>query len=329
MSTPARRAFDRLTPRGRARRLRPLVLAALARYPVQVRRLRLVANHLNAVFRADLAGGGTLAVRVALPGWRTEADLRAEVAWLEALARDTEIGAPAVVRTACGSPFATATGDGVPGARRCLVTSWIPGRPLADDLSAANVHRLGALSARLHLHAAAWRVPAGFAAARMDSVCARGEPWVVSGGVFAEAERRVASELAALWAGPEPPRVIHGDLNQDNVKVWRGQLRPLDFEDVALGYPVQDIALTFQDLLFYCGLGQQEYLVAREAFAEGYAALARWPEAHAGQIDAFIAARLLWRANYAARFQGGGAFLDRVSARLRDFLRTGTVQRPR
>lgn len=320
------RPWQNLTPQGRTRRLRALVLAALAEYPLQVRRIRPVSGHLNMIFRVDAADGHTFAVRVARPGWRTEADLHAEARWLEALALETDMGAPVVLRTRSGEPFLTAAAGGVPQARRCLVTSWIPGRQLARDLSPTNLRRFGELSARLHRHAASWHVPPDLHPVRADRLYARGEPAVLRGEVFDAAAERVTAELATLRVGPAPPRLIHCDLNQDNVHIDGDGLRPLDFEDVVLGYPVQDIAMTFQDLLFYTELHAEGYARARAAFADGYTRWAPWPEQHPAQIDTFIAGRLLWRANYAARLQPGTGFQDWAGERLRGFLSTGTVR---
>lgn len=305
-----------------------LARAALADYPVEVRRLRLVSDHLNVVFRAETADGRVLAVRAGRPGWRTEADLRVEAAWLQALAADSDIGAPAVVPTRWGEAFTSAGAAGIPERHLCLVTSWIPGRRLRRPLPAAAPRRLGELSARLHAHAATWRVPRGLQPVRADRVLARGEPGVRFGGVLEAAAERVAAEAAALWAGPAPPRAIHNDLNQDNVLVDGDRLRPLDFEDVGLGYPVQDIAMTFHDLLCYAGLDPEGYARAKAAFADGYTRLAPWPEQHPGQVDAFIAGRLLWRANYSARLEGDRGFLHRVAECLRVYLRTGALLRP-
>ena len=47
-----------------------------------------------------------------------------------------------------------------------------------------------------------------------------------------------------LQASAESMRLLHGDLHQWNVRSYRGVLSPIDFEDLMLGWPVQDIATT-------------------------------------------------------------------------------------
>ena len=50
---PGVRSFEELTDAGKARRLRVVAAAALERYDLRVRRLRLITNEFNAVFRVD------------------------------------------------------------------------------------------------------------------------------------------------------------------------------------------------------------------------------------------------------------------------------------
>jgi Ser/Thr protein kinase RdoA (MazF antagonist) len=71
-----------------------------------------------------------------------------------------------------------------------------------------------------------------------------------------------------LYADSEGQILIHGDLHYWNVHLYRGELYVIGFEDVMLGYPVQDIAIT----LSYerqC----DRYSEWREAFKQGYTGL--------------------------------------------------------
>jgi hypothetical protein len=85
--------FHALTNRGQAGRLRRLALAALQQYDLPVRRVRLITNDLNGIFRLDTAGGERYMLRVSLPGatGHSLAEIRSEMIWLEALHRDTDL----------------------------------------------------------------------------------------------------------------------------------------------------------------------------------------------------------------------------------------------
>jgi len=209
---------------------------------------------------------------------------------------------------------------------------------LAERLSIDNAHKLGVLSARLHEHAAGFYPPTGFTARTMNAVYARGEPDVLFDedyrdaftpkvrAVFAEVTERVRAAFADLYADPSGLRLIHNDLHHENVKVFRGCLGPLDFEDTLWGYPIQDIAMTFFDLLDYTDPVRTDYSALRAAFQRGYISVLPWPEAHPGQIDTFIAGRQLWRANWVARFEREHAagFIARMTRRFEGFLERGS-----
>ncbi len=333
------RQFSDLTPRGQAQRLRGLALAALGQYDLDVRRVAVVTNHLNGIFRILTADGQKYALCICHPTWRTDEDLRSELLWLHALGRDTDIGAPAPLANRDDDLVTLAAADGVPESRRCVVMSWIPGRDLAEQLTEESVYALGVLSERLHEHSATWSPPEGFTDRKMDSIYARGEPDALfsescrevftddSRLVFERVRDRVNAAFEALYSGEHRPRAIHNDLHQENVKVFRGRLSPLDFEDTILGHPVQDIAMTFLDLLLYTDLNSYEYQVARAVFTRGYRSHSAWPEAYPGQIDTFMAGRQLWRANYVVRFEREHApgFIAWMSPRLRALLDSGTL----
>lgn len=319
--------------------MRSLALAALARYDLPGAQIRLIANHLNAIFRVDTLDGRCYALRISHPPWRTAADLELEILWLRALARETTIGAPEPQANRDGEWITVVAGPGVPEPRRCVLLSWLPGRNLATDLTAPPLARLGRLAAQLHAHAAGFSPPPGSSRRTMHTLFAREETDVLfqadatpfftseSQAVFTQVRARVDSAFAQLYADPQGRRVIHNDLHQENVKIWRGRLRPLDFEDAIWGYPVQDIAMTFSDLLFDSTLDTEAYQRLRAAFQQGYTSHSPWPETYAGQLDTFIAGRQLWRANWVARFEPEYAqrFNNWLATLFEPFLATDTL----
>ena len=109
---------------------------------------------------------------------------------------------------------------------------------------------------------------------------------------FAEALDRIEAVLERLSG--ERPRMIHGDLHQDNVLVASGKLFAIDFDDSLLGHPVQDIGVTFWNLQ-----EDPNYEALRRAFRRGYERHASWPEHTPGDIDTFVADRALMLIDYA------------------------------
>jgi Ser/Thr protein kinase RdoA (MazF antagonist) len=331
--------FDHLTRLGKVRRLRAVALEALTHYDLDVTRMTLLSMATNTLFRVYDAGGDAYVIRLATPGWRSDEDLRAQVMWLSALARDTDVGAPAPLLPRDGDVFVTISNAGVPGPTRCMVLSWVGGTPLGKRLSEVNLAKMGALFARLHAHGLAFEPPEGFTTRRMSTYLARDEPNVLfsaaaedaftpeSRRAFDAVRARVDAAFDDRYANPEGLRVIHNDLWHDNIKVDRGRLHPLDFEDTIWGYPVQDIAMAFLDLLE--DVTPEMYACYTAAFRRGYESLAAWPERYDGEIDCFGAGRMLWIANYVARYQREhlAGYLDGVTVFLQRFLDTGRLRK--
>jgi Ser/Thr protein kinase RdoA (MazF antagonist) len=326
--------FAQLTNRGRALRLRRMALVALQRYDLDVKRVRLLSNDLNGIFRVDIAGGQKVVLRVCLPETgHGLPEIRSEMMWLAALSRDTDLGVPEPFANRDGKLVTTVEVAGVPQARHCVVFGWMPGPNLAERLTPENVQKLGELSAQLHIHAETFRPPQGFSIKTADKVFPFGDHVVLFDQthgdlvtparreLFERVEKRVQAALDELYADQQGLRVLHYDLHDWNVKVFRGKLYALDFEDLMWGYPVQDIAITF-----YYWQGRPQVGELREAFRRGYEKHGDWPERSPGQIDTFIAGRGLDLVNFILQDPNpdwqriAPAFLERTEARLRAFL---------
>ncbi|MFZ6027546.1 MAG: phosphotransferase enzyme family protein [Chloroflexota bacterium] len=307
----SRKPFEQLTARGQARRLRQLALAALQYYDLPGADVTLLGRFTNALFRVRTAAGQTYVLRLCSPGWRTESDIRSEIAWLNALAEETDIGAPRPIAARDGAFLVEAS---VPGAAtRCMLMTWVPGRRLGRYLTQANLTKMGRLFARLHDFSSRFVPPPDFTTRKMDRVLARDEPDALWGGaaiwdgvdsaartVIEQVKQRVDDAYRDLYASPGLC-VIHHDLWHDNIHLHAGRLYPLDFEDTVWGYPVQDIAMALQDLMDDTSPDAFEPL--QLAFRRGYESLLPWPETNPGQIDTFRAGRMLWVTNWIARHQ--------------------------
>lgn len=302
------KTYETLTPRGRLRRLRRVAEAALQRYDLDVLRFELVARATNRIYRVRTSDGRSYALRLAQPGWRTLSDLESEALWLEAIARDTDIPAPRIVRALDGDSVVVCAVDGVPTPRHATLMSWLPGALLGRHLDEPNLEKLGELFGQLHIHGARWKPPTGFTTRTFDQIFARGEPDVVFDPAQAEAHtpdslrvmRRMREVVDAAYAALDPAdlRVIHSDLWHDNVKLHGGVLHPFDFEDTVWGYRLYDIAMAMLDLYEAGDANRYEDLLA--AFRRGYERQLDWPE---GEMAVLQIGRILWRVNWVARFQ--------------------------
>lgn len=296
--------FYELKPQGRIRRLRVLAFAALAEYDLSVAHLRFMSDGWNTVFRVDTTDGEKFVLRITRPGKYGPQDVGSEMLWLDALRRDTDLILPAPLHTRDGALFTTTQVDGVPEPRHVVIFSWVPGKDLGDALTPANYAATGELLARLHQHSTAWTPSADFVIRPNDTIFHPIDPPQLFEPAFRDrlsddvwellrrAYDRVAAAQAELWGRGVPPQVIHYDLHQWNVKVQRGRVHPIDFEDLVWGYPVQDIGL-----IFYYIQDREDASELRAAFQTGYTRRLPWPEGYPGEIALHTVRRILDFAN--------------------------------
>ncbi len=198
----------------------------------------------------------------------------------------------------------TASAPGVPEARRCVLFSWLPGRDLHRSATPDEYEQQGRLMALLHEQAEHWQPPPTFQVRTLNQLYPFGDPSGLLGAahrgyfeadtlsLILDMEDKIGSELERMYR-ESTPQVIHADLHWGNVKINRGKLQPLDFEDLAWGFPIQDIAIS----LFY-SLNDERFPLLREAFQRGYTAVRGWPEEFDGQLDLLIVHRGIDLFNY-------------------------------
>lgn len=298
------RDFGDLTDAGRLRRLAALGRAALAHWPVEAARFRLLAEHTNVTFRVDATDGSRYALRVCAPGEHSREDHEIEVDWMAAVAAQTEVLVPRPIPTRDGGFLVEVEVPGVPEPRFCLLSGWVPGRPLEGRPE--HYPLLGEAMARLHRHALGYRPPDGLHPMVWDRAFYwAGEPVAVydaDHGLVTPAQAdalrgiqaRVDDLLARLHASPDlPPRVIHGDLHEDNAHVSRGRLWVIDFEDLVLGTPAQDVAAAL-----YPSHWRPDRDAVLAAVRSGYERVLPWPVTDEDELGLLVRARALMLLNY-------------------------------
>lgn len=339
------KSYSDLSTAGKLRRLRDLAVAALAHYELRSPEITYYGFETNLLYKVTVASGEKFMLRLAAPGWRTREDLRSEALWLDAIRRETSVSAPRVVPARSGEYVLPMGDPGIPEIWNTTLMSWVPGRLLGHYLTARNLEKMGALFAELHHHGAAWLPPPGFTTRRFEHWISRGEPNLIigdgpsaagvpqPGGVVTlpshsrdlleRLHHHVESAYAAL--DRSDLRVIHCDLWHDNIKLHRGVLYPLDFEDTVWGFRAHDIAMAMLDLLE--ATDDERYPSLLAAFRRGYQAHMAWPD---DLIEPFQIGRLLWKINWVAcvESQWLPSMVERHVPVLTHYEHTGQVLRP-
>jgi Ser/Thr protein kinase RdoA (MazF antagonist) len=275
-------------------------------------------------------------LRLGVNSLRSLENVNAELAWLQALTRDTDLTVPKPVTTLDGKLIVSQELNGVPRAIHCVLFEWLSGSDVTEEqLSSDLVERFGRITAQLHNHGSSFQLPSNCKLFEMRNVIFTEKnslwdnthpQWMPKERleIFREVYARVQEVLNQVYSGDLPPMILHADLHEGNFKQNRKRLTVLDFDDCALGYPVQDFAVTFYSLS-----NENDYQENRAAFKRGYSSLRPWLPEYDSVIEALIAGRSLVLANDVVQslnpewHEIAPRFFERSEKRLRNFLDSG------
>jgi len=318
--------YDQLTPRGQILRLRQLCIKALEDYPIDVARVRYLTTESTTMFRVDARDGSKYVIRLYSELDSSLAENETEMFWLSALARDTDLRVTQPVARTDGELLTFISMDGVPGEKRCALYKWVPGVQLEKHISPRTYHQLGAIMAKLHNHAETLRLPEHINPKRWDKVFYYpDEPVVYNTPKYSHLftpeqiaimDRTIAHVdpfLERLYRENGGAILVHGDLHFWNAHIYRGQIYVIDFEDVLLGFPAQDIAIC----LYYLRNNENYDDLAR-AFQNGYATERDWPSFSQSDLHTLWMGRMANFANYAAQVDEPDGAREFISARCQE-----------
>ncbi len=314
------------------RRLRPLVLKALEQYDLRVAWVRFLTIETNTMFHIRTEDGEKFVFRIYSDEETTLKENRAEIFWLNGLIKDTDLKVTQPVPRRDGKYITIVRVMGVPGERRCVLFKWIPGRTLENSLNPNNYYKFGQTLAKLHNHARTLNpLPPDIQPKKWDKVFYYPDEPVVYDlpeyhhlfppariEIIEKVIERADTVFDRLFADNDEQILIHGDLHYWNVHLYRGEFYVIDFEDINLGYPVQDIAVT----LSY-GRDRDGYPEWRDTFKQGYNSVRSWPAEDEKTIETLMAARSVMFINYVARIDPSPlAYIEQRSKGLVKFLQT-------
>jgi Ser/Thr protein kinase RdoA (MazF antagonist) len=285
--------FVALSKRAQVSRMRAVAVEALRSFPVSVDRLTLLEHGFNTTFRVDTTDGTKLAMRVNVNSRRSPANIAAELQWIDALARDTNLRVAAPLRTVRGDLVASIYSPDLGRDLSVAVFSWLNGRDLGEAPTLEKSRAVGHVMATLHDHAATWRPSNGAELSLLNDTFwghpdrLTNENLGLAGDDFAVIRAMVdrsSSTMKRLFEAGSP-QPIHTDLHEWNMKWYRGELSVFDFDDSGIGLPIQDLAVAA-----YYRRPEHEHV---DALFEGYVSVRPIPEYTSEDFETLVAHRNL------------------------------------
>lgn len=308
MSRAERPAFYAQPEAEQVRGLEALAREALRRWQLEDAKLAPVAYRENMTFRVEAGARGRFALRIHQAGYRSDAEIASELAFMGAL-REGGVATPEVVPAGGGAPFVLAASPAVPEPRQCDLFEWIEGRPLRatgaaialGDEELAKVYAdVGRQAASIANIAEAWQRPAGFTRPVWDAegifgTSAQLGDWrqlarltPAQRALLDRLAERLHADLAAFGRAPDRFGLCHGDFLPENLMLGDGGLRLLDFDDCGEGWTLLDFATAVFDLL-----GEPPFDACLGAMVAGYRERRTLPEEHLARLPTFLLARAL------------------------------------
>jgi Ser/Thr protein kinase RdoA (MazF antagonist) len=312
------REFASLSQRGQLARLRRLGRTALESYGLEGAVLTPLGYAENATFKVAGPDRAMYVLRVSRPGVHTVGTIASEMAWLEALRRDTGLGVPEPVAAHDGSLVVSASDAAVPERRLCVVLRWFDGRFMNKRLTPAHLAHVGTLTAGLHSHSESWVPPTRFERPRVDVLTdaakasalptalaalpgehpSREDGDRVLGLIEVLGSRRDAALVAralelvrralAELAETDHFGLIHADLHRENFLFRGSDAFAIDFDDCGWGFHLYDLAVTLSELR-----ERRRYDALRDAFLGAYAAERSLPAGYETQLPTLFVLRII------------------------------------
>ena len=223
-------------------------------YPGEATELVQINQSENTTYRVDSLDGGRSILRIHRTGYHTDAAIRSEHAWIEALRQDAGVRTARVLPTADGETIIRIVTDALPEGRSCVFFEFLEGEEPNPDALEANFPQLGEITARMHEHARGWPVPAGFERFNwnLETVFGPRPHWghwhdcphvdARALDVLARLIQALKRRLQAFGTGADRFGLVHADMRLANLLMHEGEARVIDFDDCGFSWYLYDLA---------------------------------------------------------------------------------------
>ena len=275
---------------------------ALGCYGLSPEATATLINHSeNATYRIDDPAQGRRSIlRIHRRGYHSEAAIRSELQWIDALRNEEGVITAAPIPARDGTLIQHLANDELPAPRHAVMFTFLTGQEPSEDDLLGPFERLGTVSAHMHRHSRHWRLPEGFTRQRWDHSGALGARsiwgrWQDGMGMtpaylqlFDRLSQTIRRRLDAFGRDSQRFGLVHADIRLANLLVEGETTKVIDFDDSGFGWFLYDIgtALSFIE-------HRPDVPDLVDAWVRGYRKVAPLTAAEETEIPSFIMMRRL------------------------------------
>ncbi len=286
--------------------------------------LRLLSHYVNTVFRLS-TDSGQYVVRAHRASNRTTSEVKAELAWLDALSSAEDIRVPRVRTTTDGNAIVMASLRDVEDQLPISILEWMTGQTIGDEKGTRHFEELGRMTAALHRHAQTWPPSASLDRPTYNSKTVFYENiperlTVMLGSKEADLinlalstlRQRLLTVETELGSDSSTFGLIHGDLSFGNVLFDDIGAIPIDFDDCGFGYFLHDLTIPLAG-----AWTKPDFEERYQAFVVGYRQIRELPGDLLRHVPVFLGLRSTQLImDYAGSVPWAQGILDQYRTRL-------------
>lgn len=274
----------------------PLAEAAANSYGWGDCQIESINHEFNSTFKITTAVGKKYALRINVNSLRSEANVRAELFWVKTLNEVEGLRVAKPISNLSGEFLSFYWHEEIGKDLATVAFEWIDGKEIGDTPSIESLKATGAAMARMHEASLSTKLPNGTELNTLQDALwgarnniSTDKDMVVTDKAILQSALDVISELSDSLFKRETPQIIHADLHGWNL-MWNGhEVTVFDFDDCAIGLPVQDLAVTF----YYLDIKEHENYII-----EGYESVRPLPIYSQAEMATLIMQRRLILLNY-------------------------------
>ena len=293
-------AFAKLSTKAQLARVEKLVRQALPLYGLPPdSEVKLLSYSENATYLVRPPGGPRRVLRINRPGYHPRGNIASELAWVEAIRRETPIVTAEPIPSLDGEFIQLVWHPAVPEPRNCVLFTFVEGTEPDESNRTAAFELLGETTAQLHKHVLGWKPPRKITRHRWDFDAMLGEKAPLWGDwrkglgmtpVLAKEFERLVSVLrrrvGAYGTGPRRFGLVHADLRAANLLVHGDKICVIDFDDAGFSWFVYDLAAALSFIETH-----PDVPAYTEAWLKGYSKVRSLSKEDTDMIETFIMLR--------------------------------------